>query len=463
MPWTVGVDVGGTFTDFYAFNSDTDNVYLHKAASTPFSPAQAVIRGLTELCARHGLALGGLSRISHGTTVATNALIQRRGGKVALIVTEGFRDLIEIGRQTRPHVFDLQTDYPTPLVPRELRFEAPERVGADGATLRQPTAAALLRLIDSIGSAEPEACAVCLLFSFLNPSHELAIRRALATAFPNMHLSVSCEVQPEFREYERLSTTVLNAYLQPVMERYLCELATGVARSAPQAMLGINQSSGGLMSVERARRFPIRTVLSGPAAGTVGAIQMARLSGFSDVISLDMGGTSADVCLIRQHQADTTFNKWLEGYPARLPAIDINAVGAGGGSIAWFDRDGLIKVGPHSAGAQPGPACYGKGGREPTVTDANLVLGRLSPRGLLSGNMALNHGLARAAIEALSTRLGFTVERTAHGIIGIVVANMDRGRNGDYSPPPAQIRAGPIQALGSHLGCVTAKRTFGHG
>jgi N-methylhydantoinase A len=248
----------------------------------------------------------------------------------------------------------------------------------------------------------------------------------LSAACPGMYLSISSEVQPEFREYERLSTTVLNAYLQPVLDRYLGDFAKGVAKAAPKAALGINQSSGGLMSVERARHMPIRTALSGPAAGAVGAIHMARLSGVPDVISLDMGGTSADVALMRNYTAGTTFNKWIEGYPARLASLDINAVGAGGGSIAWFDRDGLMKVGPQSAGAQPGPACYGRGGTEATVTDANLVLGRLSPKGLLGGDMALDASLARKAIALLAERLGFTVERTAHGMLGIVVANMVR-------------------------------------
>jgi N-methylhydantoinase A len=426
MSWMIGVDVGGTFTDFFAFDGATDRIVLHKVASTPGHPAQAVISGLRELATRHGIDLDTITRLSHGTTVATNALIQRRGGKVALVVTEGFRDLIEIGRQIRPHVFSLQADYPAPLVPRELRFEAAERVTADGRALRALAPDTLPGLMRAIGAAKPDACAVCLLFSFINPAHERMIRDALASVYPDMYLSISSEVQPEFREYERLSTTVLNAYLQPVIDRYLRDFADGVGKAAPNAALGINQSSGGLMSVSRARHVPIRTALSGPAAGVVGAIHMARLSGFADVISLDMGGTSADVCLIRNDVAGTTFNKWIEGYPARVPSIDINAVGAGGGSIAWFDRDGLLKVGPQSAGALPGPACYGRGGKEATVTDANLVLGRLSPRGLLGGEMALDPGLARVAIEPLAARLGFTVERTAHGMLGIVVANMVR-------------------------------------
>ena len=426
MSWMIGVDVGGTFTDFFAFDDSTDRIVLHKVPSTPANPAQAVISGLRELGARHDIDLAAITRLSHGTTVATNALIQRRGGRVALVVTEGFRDLIEIGRQIRPHVFSLQADYPAPLVPRELRFEAPERITADGSAVKALSPESLPALVAAVGVAKPDACAVCLLFSFLNPAHEAMIRDALAAAYPDMYLSISSEVQPEFREYERLSTTVLNAYLQPVIDRYLGEFARGLAEAAPNAALGINQSAGGLMSVARARHVPIRTALSGPAAGAVGAIHMARLSGVPDVISLDMGGTSADVALIRNYTAGTTFNKWIEGYPARIASLDINAVGAGGGSIAWFDRDGLMKVGPQSAGARPGPACYGHGGTDATVTDANLVLGRLSPKGLLGGDMALDEGLARNAIAPLAARLGFTVERTAHGMLGIVVANMVR-------------------------------------
>src|SRR3954453_1880417 len=279
MSWMIGVDVGGPFTDFYAFDDAADRIILHKVASTPAKPAEAVIAGLRELSTRHGIDLPSIARLSHGTTVATNALIQRRGGKVALIVTGGFRDLIEIGRQIRPHVFSLQDDYPAPLVPRELRFEAAERITADGSTMRALDAKTLPALVKEIGDAQPDACAVCLLFSFLNPKHEAMIRDALTAAYPDMYLSISSQVQPEFREYERLSTTVLNAYLQPVIDRYLGDFAEGVGKAAPKAALAINQPPGALMPVARAPRMPIRTALSGPAAGAVGAIHMARLSG----------------------------------------------------------------------------------------------------------------------------------------------------------------------------------------
>lgn len=426
MTWVVGVDVGGTFTDFHAVDSASGRIERHKVSSTPDDPARAVIEGFAALFARLDARPEEIARISHGTTVGTNALIQGRGAPVALVVTEGFRDLLEIGRQIRPHMFDLQKDHPPPLVPRQRRFEAAERVTFDGSVLKPLGAAAIESVIADIEQANVRAVAVCFLFSHVNPAHEQRLGAALAAALPDVSVSLSSAVQPEFREYERLSTTVLNAYLQPVMDRYLRHFEAELSAMAPKATLGINQSAGGLMSPERARELPIRTALSGPAAGSVGAIHTARLAGTPDVITLDMGGTSADVCLIRDCAAQMTYERWIEGYPARLASVDINAVGAGGGSIAWFERDGLLKVGPQSAGAAPGPACYGLGGTEPTVTDANLVLGRLSPRGLLGGGMALDIEAARAALSPMAERLGMSVERTAHGIVGIVVANMVR-------------------------------------
>ena len=397
----------------------------HKIPSTPTQPAQAIVDGLQALCARHGIALDAVTRLSHGTTVATNALLQRRGAPVALITTQGFRDLLEIGRQTRPHMFSLQEDHPAPLVPRQRRFEVAERVTASGAILRPLTTESLEAAVAQVRAAEVEACAVCLLFAFLNPAHEQAIAQALA-AIPGLYVSLSSAVRPEFREYERLSTTVLNAYLQPVVSRYLDHLGGVLAGDMPRASIGISQSSGGLMSIEQARRFPIRTTLSGPAAGVIGAMHLARLAQRANVITLDMGGTSADVALVRDYAAATGYDRDIGGFPVRLPMVDIHTVGAGGGSIAWFDRDGLLKVGPLSAGAAPGPACYNLGGEQPTVTDANLLLGRLSPAGLLDGTMPLDVEAARAAFTPLTERLGFPMPRTAHGVLGIVVSNMVR-------------------------------------
>jgi N-methylhydantoinase A len=358
--------------------------------------------------------------------VATNALIQKRGAEVALVTTRGFRDLLEIQRQVRPHMYSFQRDYPTPLVPRERRFEVTERVMASGAVLRPLDESDVDAVADRIAGSGAEACAVCFLFAFLTPDHERRVRERLAARLPDLFVSLSSEVQPEFREYERLSTTVLNAYLQPVVTRYLDGLERELRTVAPGAALGINSSRGGLMSAERARRFPIRTALSGPAAGVMGAIHVARLAGRPNLITLDMGGTSADVCLIRDYQAGTAFSRTVADFPVRLPMVDIDTIGAGGGSIAWFERDGGLKVGPMSAGAVPGPACYGKGGEQPTVSDANLVLGRLSAGGLIGGRMALDAGAARRALKPVADRLGFTVERAAHGVLSIVVSNMVR-------------------------------------
>lgn len=425
MAWVVGVDVGGTFTDFYAFDDRSGTCFVHKTPSTPTNPAQAIVGGLRALCSEHGIDLRTIERLSHGTTVATNALLQRRGATVALITTQGFRDLLEIGRQTRPHMFSLQEDHPTPLVPRQRRFEVAERIMASGAVQRPLTTEAVQAAVAQVRASEAQACAVCLLFSFVNPTHEQEIAKALA-AMPDLYVSLSSEVRPEFREYERLSTTVLNAYLQPIIAQYLQHLESELAQELPAVAIGINQSSGGLMSIERARRFPIRTALSGPAAGAVGAIHSARQADHADVITLDMGGTSADVALVRNYSMGTSFDREIGGFPVRLPLVDINTVGAGGGSIAWFDRDGLLKVGPISAGASPGPACYMTGGDQPTVTDANVILGRLSPAGLLGGAMPLDVEAARRAFALLTQRLGFTCERTAHGVLDIVVSNMVR-------------------------------------
>jgi len=426
MTWIVGVDVGGTFTDFCALNEDTAESLNFKTPSTPEHPAQAIVAGLKTLCRELGIEPGKVARLDHGTTVATNALIQRHGARVALITTKGFRDLLEIGRQIRPHMYDLNKDAPAPLVPRELRFEVSERVLADGRVRKKLDDAELTSVVDAIAQSGVEGCAVCLLFSFLNPDHERRIAAYLRRALPNLHVSVSSEVQPEFREYERLSTTTLNAYLQPLMSRYLSELSDSVSRLASGIAIGVSQSAGGLMSIERARDMPVRTALSGPAAGVTGAIAVARRANRPNLITFDMGGTSTDVCLIRNFAFETAFQRSVADFPIRLPMVDIETIGAGGGSIAWFDRDGLLKVGPVSAGADPGPASYGKGGTQPTVTDANLLLGRLSDSGLIGGRMPLSAGAARRAFEPVAARLGFSPERTAHGVLSIAVSNMVR-------------------------------------
>ena len=427
MSWIVGVDVGGTFTDFYAVGPGDGEVRVAKRPSTRDNPGRAVLEGLGEL-AEAGVPLPDVRRLAHGTTVATNAIIQRRGGRVVLLTTAGFRDLLEIGRQIRPHMYDLYRDQPPPLVPRERRLEVEERITSGGRVVRPLGDAAAAEAVARLGEIEgADACAVCLLFAFQNPEHESRLGAALRAARPDLRVSLSSEVQPEFREFERCSTTVLNAWLQPVMDEYMASLEAGLAERVPHARIGINQSNGGLMSPARARALPVRTALSGPAAGVVGAIDAGGRSGPRDLITLDMGGTSADVSLVRDLKADVALERAVAGLPIRLPSIDVQTVGAGGGSVAWFDRDGLLKVGPESAGADPGPACYGRGGAAPTVTDANLLLGRLSAgRGLLGGRMTLDRDRAARAFAGIAGELGYGVERAAHGAIGVVVANMVR-------------------------------------
>jgi len=463
MVWFVGVDVGGTFTDFYAFNEGNGSVCVHKRPSTPENPAIAILSGLDDLARDQGISPTEVERFAHGTTVATNALIQRKGASVALITTKGFRDLLEIGRQIRPKMYDLKADEPPPLVPRKHRIEIAERIGADGEIVSPLEDQAIRDVIAAVRASGAEACAIGLLFAFLNPEHERRIGEALKAELPETFISLSSEVQPEFREFERFSTTVLNAYLQPLVTRYMASLKEGLADRAPKAAIGINQSSGGLMSVERAGAFPIRTALSGPAAGAVGAVHIAGLAGHEDVITLDMGGTSADVALIREGKAGIGYDQKVADFPVRLPMVDVNTIGAGGGSIAWFDRDGLLKVGPASAGATPGPACYGLGGTEPTVSDANLILGRLSAKGLLDGKMALDPERSLSAFQPISERLGFTPQKTAHGVLGIVVANMVRAIRAVSVERGHDPRNFALMALGGAgpLHAVDVARTLG--
>ena len=426
MTWTVGVDVGGSFTDFFAVNERDGRTAVHKVLSTPKNPALAINQGLREMCDDHGIAPHAISRFSHGTTVGTNALIQRKGARVAVVTTNGFRDLLEIGRQTRPSIFSLQLDHPAPLVPRKLRFELDERIGPGGEIIKPPTDASIIETVGRVRESGVDACAICFLFSFADDANERRIAAALKEGIQGLYLSLSSDIYPEIREFERFSTTVLNAYLQPAFDEYLTTLEADLRAIIPSAVIGINQSNGGLTSIGTGRDYPVRTILSGPAAGVLGSIHVARESSHRNVITLDMGGTSADVGLIREYEADLSTSRDVAGFPVRLPMIDIHTVGAGGGSVAWIDRDGLLKVGPRSAGTDPGPACYSRGGVEPTVTDANAVLGRLDPAGLLGGKMRIDIKAARKAIQQVAEPIGLSVEATALGITDIVVANMVR-------------------------------------
>ena len=410
----VGVDVGGTFTDFTV--AADDGLYVFKVSSTPHDPAEAVLKGLR----RAGVGADGT--VVHGSTVATNAVLERKGARTALVTTAGFRDVLEIARQNRPSLYDIEPRKPSPLIERELRLEVDERVGADGAVRRPLSRVSLERLTEEVRRLKPEAAAVCLLFSFLRPSHERSVRAALRRAGVRW-VSISSEVLPEHREYERTSTTVVDAYVAPVMGRYIRQLE----RSAP-GQLWIVQSGGGVLRSSEAAAAPVQSVLSGPAAGVVGARAVAAASGFDHIVTLDMGGTSTDVAICPGEPLRRT-DATVGGLPVAIPMTDIHTVGAGGGSIAARDEAGGLRVGPRSAGAQPGPAAYGRGGVEPTVTDANVVLGRLVSDATLADDVALDAAAAASAVDRLTPASDHSTEtrlRAAAGVVAVADAHMER-------------------------------------
>jgi N-methylhydantoinase A len=424
MRYKLGVDVGGTFTDIFLMSEDTGRLAVHKVPSTPDDPSKAILTGVEEILKTEGTIPESVSYLAHGTTVATNAIIEQRGGRVGLLTTAGFRDLLEIGRQTRPRLYDLQLDHPAPLVPRHLRLEVSERLYHTGEVAKPLDVEGARAAVRKLREEHVQAVALCFLYSFVNSEHEAQVKSIVLEEMPGCKVSVSHEVLPEFREYERLSVTTLNAFLMSVMDRYLENFQRDVFRLGIKVSPKVNQCNGGIMSVDAARRFPVKTVLSGPSAGVVGALFTAEAMGCRDLITFDMGGTSTDVCLVRDGVVTVSNDRWVGGYPAKIPAVDVNAVGAGGGSVAWIDLDSLLKVGPRSAGALPGPVCYALGGKEATVTDANVVLGRLNPEFLLGGRMRIDKAAAGDALSQLGKRLGLGIVETAHGILRIVVAKM---------------------------------------
>jgi len=422
----VGVDSGGTFTDVCLFDEATGRITVWKVPSTPDDPSRGIAEGVAESARHIGADAASISYFGHGTTVATNALIQHGGAKTGLITTDGFRDLLEIGRQKRPDLYDLQADKPPVLVSRDVRIEVPERLRHDG-TLETPLDEAALRTaVRRLRVAGVQAVAVCFLYSFLHPTHEEIALRILAEEFPAAFACASHQVAPEFREFERMSTTVLNAYLGPVMQGYIRRLGNRFTDLGMHATPHMTQSNGGVIGFEQAARLPVRTVLSGPSTGVVGAQEVGGLDGLTDLITFDMGGTSTDVALVQHGRCRLVSEALVHGYPIKAPMLDIHTVGAGGGSIAYVDSGGLLKVGPGSAGADPGPVCYARGNAAPTVTDANVVLQTLNPTLLLGGRMPVRQDLARAAIEQLATLLDLDVMTTAQGIVSVVTANMAR-------------------------------------
>jgi N-methylhydantoinase A len=427
----IAIDTGGTFTDCIWI--DRGRIHMLKIFSTPEDPSRAIAEALQQIGVRNSLVL------LHGTTVGTNTLIQRKGARVALVTTSGFEDAIEIGRQARPKLYDFFFDRVEPLVPSALRFGVDERTDCDGKVLELPSSDHLAVVANRIKKAAPQAIAISLLFSFANPANEVAVAKALTPL--GVPLSVSHQILPEFREYERTSTVVVNAYLQPVMQTYLENLDRRAQHASTPDKIGrkersnsksarnrvfVMQSSGGITAIDAAIREPVRTVLSGPAGGIVGAAEMARRSGFVRVISFDMGGTSTDVSLV-DREIHTGSQTEVAGLPVGVPMLDIHTVGAGGGSIARFDAAGALRVGPQSAGADPGPICYGRG-TLPTVTDANLLLGRLRPDRFLGGNFVLDLPRTRALVSEWLTRqnVRMSLQDFASGVVRVINSTMEK-------------------------------------
>jgi N-methylhydantoinase A len=415
----VGVDIGGTFTDFVT--SDKGVLRVHKQPSTPHNPAEALLNGLNILTRQK---LSQVHQVAHGSTVATNAILERKGSHIALITTQGFRDILLIGRQNRPQVYALHPIIPAPLVAREDCYEVPERLDFKGNVLQALDKTALEPLLSHLSQNTYDAIAVCLLYSFINPIHEQLIREAIVERklLQAWQIALSSDVLPEFREYERASTVALEAYVRPIMTRYIQHLRQHLPT---KTSLSIMKSDGGVIQAERIQERAIQTALSGPAAGVIGAFHLAKMAGYERIITLDMGGTSTDVALCDGDIRYATHNQ-IDGLPLRARILDIETIGAGGGSLARIDAGGALRVGPQSAGALPGPVAYGRGGTQPTVTDANLLLGRLDPQHFLDGSMALDPDATQHAIHPLAEKIGRDVYATSQGIIDIANTAIER-------------------------------------
>lgn len=415
----VGVDIGGTFTDLVL--SHEGRLHIHKLLSTPANPALAMLAGLQAITPG---GLTALEQVAHGSTMATNAILERKGGKIALITTAGFRDLLYIGRQNRPHLYALHPQISPPVVPRERCYEVQERLDHRGEILEPLDIDDLERVLDAIAADQVDAIAICLLYSFINPEHEERIRERILERglCEEWQIALSTDILPEFREYERASTTALEAYVRPVMVRYVQQLREQLPQ---QTSLRIMKSDGGMMSTDRIRQQAAQTALSGPAAGVIGARYLASLAGYDKIITLDMGGTSTDVALC-PGTVQMTQATQLDGLPLRARMLDIETIGAGGGSIARLDAGGALRVGPESAGASPGPIIYGQGGTQITVSDANALLGRLDPDHFLGGTMPLHLDAARAAFEQLAAASGMSQLDAAKGVVDVANVHIDR-------------------------------------
>lgn len=467
MPkYTLGIDVGGTFTDFVLLNEEEGKMEIGKVLTTPEDPSQAIIKGSKEILKRTGITFDKLYTIIHGTTLVTNTLIERNGAPTGLITTKGFRDVLEIGNEVRYDLYDLSMERSRPLVPRRFRFGVTERITHEGQVIQALDLNEVREAARYFENNGVISVAVCLLHSYRNPVHERQIQECLEKEFPSFHLSFSNRVAPEIREYERTSTTVANAYVQPIMKKYLRYLDAQLKQDGFKGAFYVMISSGGITNVRLAEEFPIKLCESGPAAGALVANYYGRSMGLNDLISFDMGGTTAKICLINDGRP--SYSREVEaarlsrfqkgsGFSIKVPSIEMIEIGAGGGSIGHIDKMGLVKVGPQSAGASPGPACYGFQGDEPTVTDAALILGYLNPNYFLGGEMPLDEAYAREVMKRkLADPLGMSVEEAAMGINKIVTENMatatrihiaERGKDPRRYDLMAFGGAGPIHAF----------------
>ena len=434
LPFRLGCDIGGTFTDFVLLNQDTGKFVVHKTLTTPIDPSEAVETGLVALQQSHNGYPGKTENVIHGTTLVINAVIERKGAATAIIATEGFRDSLEMRREIRYDIYDIGAVFPTPLVDRPFRREVPERLYSDGRVRNALDEGAARGVLDDLAAAGIESVAVCLLHAYANPTHERAVAALAAEAHPELAISLSSDVMPEIKEFERTSTTAVNAYVKPLMARYIKRLEERLAAQGFEHGLFMMLSGGGIIAPETARQFPVRMIESGPVGGALAAAQLGRQAGLSDVVMFDMGGTTAKSCLIRdgvmpistEYEVDRVHRfKKGSGTPVGVPTVDIIEIGAGGGSIAGIDELGLLRVGPLSAGADPGPICYGHGGAKPTVTDADLVLGYLDPGYFLGGEMSLDLTPTEAGIQKeIGEPLGFSLLQAAWGIHEVVNENM---------------------------------------
>lgn len=421
----IGVDVGGTNTDICAIDEETGELLVYKLPSSLYDQSDAVVKGVKILADENGFEGQDVSRFMHGTTVATNAILEGRGAKTALITTKGFRDLLEIGRQKRPDLYDLQADKIRTLVTRDLRYEINERMNYKGEILSELSEDEILKIVEELKDAGAEAIAIMFLNAYLNPVNENRLKTIIAEKLPDTFLTVSSDLSRQFREYERLCGTVLNSFVGPEVKKYMRNLKSTL-ESIGIRNIYINHSNGGLMSIDESMEFPVKTALSGPAAGVVGAQFITDMIDEKDLITVDIGGTSTDISLVVNGKFTASDEKTISGYPVRIPSIDISTIGAGGGSIGWIDSGGILKVGPQSAGANPGPACYMLGGENATITDARVVLGHLNNEALLAGRLPIDADLSFKAVQKLADKIGMDVYETAKGIVSVSNANIIR-------------------------------------